>query len=255
MSDVQGHLLSSTVLGLACLMFYAIVLLSNPGQPVRPITHASHSTAPIPVIRTRSDLPAIVSAEGFRTGAELGVQRGEFSRSLLSKWPDVTRFHLVDLWAYQHNYVDLANVDNSTQEDNYQATRLNLAAWDAKKILRWHRSSTKDAAPLIAAEGKLDFIYVDARHDYCGLYEDLELYWPLLMPGGLMAGHDYATADEVKRDNPSQDWSLCHNGSRHPLAVKGAVDDFFMHNRRAQVVVCYREALWNTWMVRKPIIE
>lgn len=23
-----------------------------------------------------------------------------------------------------------------------------------------------------------DFVYVDARHDYCGAYEDIALYWP-----------------------------------------------------------------------------
>jgi hypothetical protein len=29
---------------------------------------------------------------------------------------------------------------------------------------------------------------VDARHDYCGAKEDIELYWPKLREGGIMAG-------------------------------------------------------------------
>jgi hypothetical protein len=29
------------------------------------------------------------------------------------------------------------------------------------------------------------------RHDYCGVKEDLENYWPKLKRGGIIAGHDY----------------------------------------------------------------
>ena len=43
----------------------------------------------------------------------------------------------------------------------------------------------------------LDFAYIDARHDYCGVKDDLEAYWPLIKPGGIMAGHDYVTSEEV----------------------------------------------------------
>jgi len=34
----------------------------------------------------------------------------------------------------------------------------------------------------------VDFVYIDARHDYCGAKEDMELYWPKIRPGGIMAG-------------------------------------------------------------------
>ena len=44
----------------------------------------------------------------------------------------------------------------------------------------------------------LDFVYLDARHDFCAMIEDLEAYWPLVAPGGILAGHDYMTSPEVR---------------------------------------------------------
>lgn len=82
----------------------------------------------------------------------------------------------------------------------------------------------------------LDYIYVDARHDYCGVKEDLNNFWPKLRTGGIFAGHDYLTADEVA----GQDWSLCQDGSMNRGAVKGAVDEFAeLHG--LQVTVTYQE--------------
>ena len=39
--------------------------------------------------------------------------------------------------------------------------------------------------------GPIDYLYVDADHSYEGCTKDLELWWPFLRPGGLIAGDDY----------------------------------------------------------------
>ena len=71
----------------------------------------------------------------------------------------------------------------------------------------------------------IDFIYIDAGYDYGGVVkEDLEHYWTILKPGGIMAGHDYNTNSEV----PDQDWGLCGDGTRNELTVKGAVKNFIL---------------------------
>ena len=81
---------------------------------------------------------------------------------------------------------------------------------------------TSMASELIP-DNSLDYIYIDARHDYCGVMDDLEMFWPKLKSGAIVAGHDYLTAAEV----PGQDWSICSDGSKNEGAVKGAVNDFF----------------------------
>ena len=99
----------------------------------------------------------------------------------------------------------------------------------------------------------LDFIYIDARHDYCGVTQDLQAYWPLLKPGGIMAGHDYLTAAEVPNKQNKQDYSLCQNRTRNKGAVRGAVEEFFLPMGLTITVTYWKQDLWFTWLVQKPI--
>ena len=43
-------------------------------------------------------------------------------------------------------------------------------------------------------DASLDFIYMDAEHDYDSISRDLDLYLPKLKPNGIIAGHDYNEA-------------------------------------------------------------
>ena len=40
-------------------------------------------------------------------------------------------------------------------------------------------------------DAALDFVYIDGRHDFAGVTEDLVSWWPKLCPGGLLGGHDW----------------------------------------------------------------
>lgn len=115
---------------------------------------------------------------------------------------------------------------------------------------------TTSAQPTPLLRVRLLSAHGDLTHcaDYCGVMEDLELYWPLVRPGGIIAGHDYEDAASVAAATQPyvQDWGLCHNGTRHQGAVRAAVDDFF-GGMGLQVVATYKEEMWNTWMVRQPL--
>jgi hypothetical protein len=132
------------------------------------------------------------------------------------------------------------------QDNLYEHTKSILKPYEKKLV--YLRNYTVDAAKIIANES-LDFIYVDARHDYCGVMEDLLLYWPKVRPGGIVAGHDFLSSNEVK----GMDWSLCMNGESHPGAVKGAVVEFAVRYN-LQVYVTYGESQWPSWMIRKPLV-
>ena len=119
---------------------------------------------------------------GFKVGVELGVQSGGFAGIMLNTWKSCDKYYLVDLWSQQNNYHDWANVDNATQEKVMNDAKNNLKQWESKTV--FIRNYTSAALPFVP--GLVDFIYVDARHDYCGAWEDMTLWWPKLRTGGIM---------------------------------------------------------------------
>jgi hypothetical protein len=192
-------------------------------------------------------VPQLLEEEGFTHGIEIGVQRGLFAEAILTTWTRCTRYYLVDAWKQQENYFEGGNVADNVQDGLYKETQTRLQRWAEKTTLL--RMFSSEAA-LKIPDDDVDFIYVDARHDYCGVKEDLELYWPKLKQGGIMAGHDYMTAEDVAVYMPEEDWGICADGSRNNGSVKAAVNQFAA-SRHLQIVVTYREA-YPTWMIRKP---
>lgn len=198
----------------------------------------------------RNALGDLAQRLGFTTGAELGVLRGELSKTFLDRWPSNVKYYMIDLWAHQDNYVDVNNHQDSAHNENYGvAMELNAAHKDKLEVLRMY---TTEAAVHIPDES-LDFIYVDARHDYCGVTEDLETYWPKLKAGGIFAGHDYYTYAEQNATDPGQNWSVCGNGTIHAGSVRGAVDEFAAQHNLP--VLKTGEHAWYSWATRKPLCK
>ncbi len=85
---------------------------------------------------------------------------------------------------------DHANKSNQEQEEILAEARRNLESFGNVPI--FVRNLTTAAATLIP-DDFLDFVYIDARHDYCGCMEDMVTWWPKLKLGGIMSGHDFVT--------------------------------------------------------------
>lgn len=121
-------------------------------------------------------------------GVELGVQAGAFAEILLDTWPNCSMLHLVDPWKQQSAYVDVANVDDRAQERLMAETGTRLARFKGR--FRMVRALSYEAVEGFE-DGSLDFVYVDAVHDYEGCLRDLCDWWPKLRAGGVLAGHDF----------------------------------------------------------------
>jgi hypothetical protein len=203
---------------------------------------------PVPPIKTRAHIGAVLDGLGFESGAELGVWNGDFAYGVLSAWRSCKSYTLVDVWKHQENYSDVVNRPDADQETSYKTAMRRLAPHRQKLVVC--RNYTSHCAA-DARDNSLDFIYVDARHDRKGVTHDLHSWWPKLRCGGIFAGHDYVSQTEGP-SRMGQDWTLNGDGTRDAsgLVVKGAVNDFARRVRR-QVMITYQERNFPTWVMRK----
>ena len=181
----------------AFFFIFAYMLIQRHSSHSASVKKESKSCYPEKGVRGlnhRDEIGALLEEHGLKSGVEVGVQQGVFSRIILSQWKSCRSYKLVDIWEHQHNYKDGANVDQETHNKFFEDTKATLKEYD--QITEYYRMYSVEAAKRIEKES-LDFAFIDARHDYCGVKEDLEAYWPLVKPGAIMAGHDYVTAEEV----------------------------------------------------------
>ncbi|CAJ1337363.1 unnamed protein product, partial [Effrenium voratum] len=61
-----------------------------------------------------------------------------------------------------------------------------------------HLESSQAAAQM--ADGELDFVYLDARHDFAGVVADIHAWWPKVRLGGIFAGHDFVDGEFPEGD-------------------------------------------------------
>ena len=124
-------------------------------------------------------------------GAEVGVWEGDNAYSLFNQL-DVKKLYLIDPY---ENYTD------STQGEGLLERPFDRAKERARVLVEqypteWLYKKSVDAVKEV--KEKLDFVYIDADHQYEYVIEDLETWYPKLKKGATMAGHDYNIPD-VKR--------------------------------------------------------
>lgn len=107
---------------------------------------------PLPVIASRGEFGTLLEQLGFRTGIEIGVQRGWFAAHLLQTWPSCTAYYGIDPWERQVLYTDAANVEQEEHDSNYAATLATLARFGSKVHLLRNYSVVRALLPLSLPE-------------------------------------------------------------------------------------------------------
>jgi len=195
----------------------------------------------------RWELAQVLEEEGKRHGAEIGVQKGGFSYDMLRLWPNCNRYVLIDVWKHQENYDEGANVADKGHDWLYKKTLERLSPWKEKLVVL--RNWSHDASFRVE-DGSLDFVYVDARHDFESALEDMRDWWPKLRQGGIFAGHDYTTSRKVPG------FALQRDGTRDMRAVVGSVDQFAKEVGRGFYVIPEskpggKRQPFASWVIRK----
>ncbi len=124
-------------------------------------------------------------------GAEIGVGEGANSLNILKNL-DIRTLYCID----PYEQFGLGKEYYSTRADKpevqamlgYDTVSTTLSGFEDKVVQLLLTSN--EAASKIADE-ELDFVYIDGDHEYLSVRRDIELYWPKVKVGGLVAGHDY----------------------------------------------------------------
>lgn len=133
----------------------------------------------------RNDLPELFNELGFTTGAEIGVEEGVYSKIILNAMPNI-KLYCVDAWkVYIPEYRDHKNQTSLSKD--YETAKKTIAQFPNANIIH---AFSMDAVKLFP-DNSLDFVYIDANHEYPFVTMDI-IYWSRkVRPGGIVSGHDY----------------------------------------------------------------
>ncbi|RJP65600.1 MAG: hypothetical protein C4539_13170 [Ignavibacteriales bacterium] len=176
-------------------------------------------------ITNRLDFGKLFTRLGYAgNGAEIGVQRGDFSSVIRNSWKNGT-IHLIDRWRQDDDYLDVANISYREQLNNYLYVVTRFSENYDVKIYRMDSVEATDHFP----DEYFDWIYIDADHSYEGCKRDLKAWYPKLKKGGMFCGHDF----------------LDGTIPAGVFGVKTAVEEF-MKETDAQLFVT-QEREWKSW--------
>jgi predicted O-methyltransferase YrrM len=121
------------------------------------------------------------------------------------------KFDCVDTW----DFVETSKEISKTQCENlFEIFKKNIEP--VKDYIGIVKSLSWDGAKFYNDES-LDFVFIDAAHDYESVTKDINAWFPKVKIGGIISGHDY----------------------RYNMGVYPAVNDFFKDKQIHQMGSCW----------------
>jgi len=177
----------------------------------------------------REQLPRELVKHGCKTGAEIGVQSGEYSEKLLRA--GIERLWLVDLWAQQKNRMDFTDAHDEHHQRNMRDMLRRIEQFPFRThILIGMSHEVATHSP----DQFLDFVYIDANHSLESIRLDLAAWAPKVRPGGIVSGHDFLNHSNLS-----------------VVGLRMAVTEFCESNGINELFVCRTEPTPN-WHFYKP---
>ena len=125
-----------------------------------------------------------VGAWKGRSAAYMGVEIYNSGKNI--------RFDCIDLWEYSNTQSDIPEHEYTNL---YQQFLDNVAP--LKDVINPIKGTSIEVSALYEDES-LDFVFIDAAHDYDNVKKDISAWFPKVKKGGVIAGHDYTSAAGVK---------------------------------------------------------
>jgi predicted O-methyltransferase YrrM len=104
------------------------------------------------------------------------------------------KFDCVDNWEYIEGLQN--DIPKEAYDNLYEIFLKNISP--IKHIINPVKALSKDGVKRYKDES-LDFVFIDAAHDYENVKEDITLWYSKVKPMGIISGHDYSWGEEVRR--------------------------------------------------------
>jgi predicted O-methyltransferase YrrM len=137
---------------------------------------------PIEIFNINREIMAETLTElNFNLGVEVGVRQG-LHAELLCKTNPKLKLYGIDLWEAYSGYAEHAK----QQDQFYQETLERLTNYNCTLIRKFSMDAVNDFE-----DKSLDFVYIDAAHDFKNVAMDVCEWAKKVRPGGIVYGHDY----------------------------------------------------------------
>jgi hypothetical protein len=160
-------------------------------------------------------------------GAEIGVYNAEFSAPLLRAMPNLV-LYMIDPYKHWPDdiYDDVGNDNQEIQDARYELVK--KIAEEHRERAKLLRATSVDALACVP-DNSLDFVFIDANHEYNFVKEDVGRWYKKVKSGGIVAGHDFS--DQF----PGVKLAVIEFCGKNNIAyvVNGKIDDFWFFEKEA----------------------
>ena len=147
------------------------------------ITNIPTHNAPIELPITRVEMATLFWELGYTLGVELGVDEGIYSEALCKANPDL-HLYGVDAWTAYQGYSDYTR--QTTLNTHMDTALARMAPYNYTVIRKFTNDALGDFK-----DRSLDFVYIDASHEFLHVTEDIAHWSIKVREGGILSGHDY----------------------------------------------------------------
>jgi hypothetical protein len=142
------------------------------------------NTNPISLnIRRWDDMLVTFKELGFKKAVEIGSYKGCFAEAICKFIPDID-LTVVDAWKVYKGYKDYG--ENDLETDAYKECKERSEKYGFKILKAWSLDAVKEFE-----DESLDFVFIDANHDFRYVVDDVDEWSKKVRKGGIVAGHDF----------------------------------------------------------------
>jgi hypothetical protein len=139
-----------------------------------------------------NEIIRIIGDRNYGSYLEVGVWRGDNLLPIAKKYPNLVCYG-VDPYSgsnYEEYYKEenMQMVDGIYYEKLFQDILVRTKKFKNINIIR----KTSKVAVNDFSDQSLDIVFIDAKHDYKSVSEDIRIWLPKVKIGGVLCGHDYS---------------------------------------------------------------